>query len=132
MRLARGTVAGAGELARRSARSAARLRENVTSPGGTTAAALDVLMAPDGLAALLDRAVAAAAQRSRELAWSRRPAAGTPSPRARGCARPRIASPTWCRSRSSWRAESGWAGFSFAELARRAQHVPGGRLRGSS
>jgi len=40
----------------------------VTSPGGTTAAALEVLMAPDGLAALMSRAVAAATQRSRELA----------------------------------------------------------------
>ncbi|HZB92525.1 MAG TPA: pyrroline-5-carboxylate reductase, partial [Stellaceae bacterium] len=45
-RLARATVAGAGELARLSAESAAALRENVTSPGGTTRAALDVLMAP--------------------------------------------------------------------------------------
>ena len=44
------------------------LRENVTSPGGTTRAALDVLMAGDGLAPLIVRAVAAAAARSRELA----------------------------------------------------------------
>jgi pyrroline-5-carboxylate reductase len=68
MALARGTVAGAGELARRSGESAAQLRANVTSPGGTTAAALRVLMAEDGLAPLLARAVAAAALRSRELA----------------------------------------------------------------
>jgi pyrroline-5-carboxylate reductase len=68
VRLARATVAGAGELAGRSAEDAARLRANVTSPGGTTAAALEVLMAPDGLGALLGRAVAAAARRSRELA----------------------------------------------------------------
>ncbi|HZS84905.1 MAG TPA: pyrroline-5-carboxylate reductase [Stellaceae bacterium] len=67
-RLARATVAGAGELARRSGESAATLRRNVTSPGGTTQAALDVLMAPDGLASLLRAAVAAAARRSRELA----------------------------------------------------------------
>src|SRR2546423_1118301 len=67
-RLARETVAGAGELARLSPESPARLRENVTSPGGTTRAALDVLMADDGLACLLDRAVAAATRRSRELA----------------------------------------------------------------
>jgi pyrroline-5-carboxylate reductase len=66
--LARGTVSGAGELARRSPGSAAQLRRDVTSPGGTTAAALAVLMAPDGLAPLLERAVAAAARRSRELA----------------------------------------------------------------
>jgi pyrroline-5-carboxylate reductase len=67
-RLARVTVAGAGELARLSAGSAAVLRENVTSPGGTTRAALDVLMAKDGLEPLLTRAVLAAARRSRELA----------------------------------------------------------------
>jgi pyrroline-5-carboxylate reductase len=47
---------------------AARLRESVTSPGGTTRAALDVMMAPDGLQTLLTRAVLAAARRSRELA----------------------------------------------------------------
>jgi len=46
----------------------ATLRHNVTSPGGTTAAALGVLMGPDGLAALMERAVAAATKRSRELA----------------------------------------------------------------
>lgn len=67
-RLARGTVTGAAELAHHSPESAARLRADVTSPGGTTAAALAVLMAEDGLASLLRRAVAAAAARSRELA----------------------------------------------------------------
>jgi len=67
-RLALSTVAGSGELARISAESTAQLRENVTSPGGTTRAALDVLMAADGLEALIKRAVAAAAARSRELA----------------------------------------------------------------
>ncbi|HMH62766.1 MAG TPA: pyrroline-5-carboxylate reductase, partial [Bradyrhizobium sp.] len=59
-RLARETVAGSGELLHRSDLAAATLRQNVTSPGGTTAAALDVLMAPDGLDALMRRAVAAA------------------------------------------------------------------------
>ncbi|HEX7967501.1 MAG TPA: pyrroline-5-carboxylate reductase [Stellaceae bacterium] len=68
MQLARTTVTGSGELARLSAEPAARLRESVTSPGGTTRAALDVLMAPDGLEPLLTRAVLAAARRSRELA----------------------------------------------------------------
>lgn len=68
LRLARATVAGAGELARLSPESPARLRENVTSPGGTTRAALDVLMAERGLPELLERAVAAATARSRELA----------------------------------------------------------------
>ncbi len=68
LRLARATVAGSGELARLSDDSPAQLRENVTSPGGTTRAALDVLMATDGLVALIGRAVAAAAARSRELA----------------------------------------------------------------
>jgi pyrroline-5-carboxylate reductase len=67
-RLARETVAGSGELLHRSPLDAATLRRNVTSPGGTTAAALEVLMAADGLDPLLARAVEAAAQRSRELA----------------------------------------------------------------
>ena len=68
MRLACATVAGSGELARLAAESPAQLRQNVASPGGTTRAALDVLMAPDGLEALMRRAVKAAAARSRELA----------------------------------------------------------------
>lgn len=68
LQLARATVAGAGELARVSPETPARLRENVTSPGGTTRAALDVLMAEHGLPELMDRAIAAAAARSRELA----------------------------------------------------------------
>jgi len=67
-KLARETVAGSGELMHRSALDAAALRENVTSPGGTTAAALAVLMAEDGLAPLMAKAIAAAAKRSRELA----------------------------------------------------------------
>ena len=68
LRLARTTVIGSGELARRSAAPAATLRQDVTSPGGTTQAALAVLMAEDGLQPLVDRALAAAARRSRELA----------------------------------------------------------------
>jgi pyrroline-5-carboxylate reductase len=67
-RLARATITGAGELLHRSPLEASTLRENVTSPGGTTAAALAVLMAENGLAALMERAVAAATRRSRELA----------------------------------------------------------------
>jgi pyrroline-5-carboxylate reductase len=67
-KLARETIAGAGELLHRSALDAAALRENVTSPGGTTAAALDVLMRADGLPKLLKKAVAAATERSRKLA----------------------------------------------------------------
>jgi pyrroline-5-carboxylate reductase len=67
-RLARATVAGAGELLHRSPLDAVQLRQNVTSPGGTTAAALDVLMAPDGIDQLMERAIAAATRRSRELA----------------------------------------------------------------
>jgi pyrroline-5-carboxylate reductase len=61
-------VAGAGELLHRSDLGADVLRQNVTSTGGTTHAALQVLMAPDGLPKLMREAVAAAAQRSRELA----------------------------------------------------------------
>jgi pyrroline-5-carboxylate reductase len=68
MQLARATVCGAGELAHRAPETAAQLRVNVTSPGGTTAAALAVLMDDaDGLPALMRRAVAAAAARGREL-----------------------------------------------------------------
>lgn len=67
--LARQTVAGAGSLLACSPQPAATLRQNVTSPGGTTAAALGVLMDDAaGLAPLLARAVRAAAARSRELA----------------------------------------------------------------
>ena len=67
-RLARETVSGSGELLHRSELASATLRQNVTSPGGTTAAALEVLMGPDGMQPLLTRAVAAATKRSRELA----------------------------------------------------------------
>jgi pyrroline-5-carboxylate reductase len=65
--LARATVSGAGELLNRSTLDVATLRHNVTSPGGTTAAALDVLMAADGLDPVMERAVAAATRRGREL-----------------------------------------------------------------
>jgi pyrroline-5-carboxylate reductase len=67
MRLARETVAGAGELLHQSTDEAAQLRKNVTSPGGTTAAALSVLMADDGMQPLFDKAVAAARKRAEEL-----------------------------------------------------------------
>jgi pyrroline-5-carboxylate reductase len=67
-KLARETVAGSGELLHRSDLPSATLRQNVTSPGGTTAAALDVLMARDGLQPLMIRAIAAATKRSKELA----------------------------------------------------------------
>jgi len=67
-RLARETVAGSAELLHRSALDAATLRQNVTSPGGTTAAALEVLMGPGGFDQLLTQAIAAATQRSRDLA----------------------------------------------------------------
>jgi pyrroline-5-carboxylate reductase len=67
-RLARATVAGSGELLQRSPLDVAVLRQNVTSPGGTTAAALDVLMGSDGLDPLMRKAVAAATQRSKDLA----------------------------------------------------------------
>lgn len=61
-------VAGAGELYRQSGETAEQLRQNVTSPKGTTEAALNVLMAADGLRPLIGRTVEAAARRSRELA----------------------------------------------------------------
>ncbi|HSA82349.1 MAG TPA: pyrroline-5-carboxylate reductase [Geminicoccaceae bacterium] len=66
--LARGTVAGSGALAAQSDEPAEVLRRNVTSPGGTTEAALAVLMAADGIQPLFERAIAAATRRSRELA----------------------------------------------------------------
>jgi len=68
MRLARETVAGAGELLHQSPDDASRLRQNVTSPGGTTAAALAVLMAEDGMQPLFDEALEAARKRAQELA----------------------------------------------------------------
>ena len=68
MRLARVTVQGSGELARLSGESPSVLRQNVTSPNGTTLEALKILMAVDGLQPLFNRAIAAAAKRSRELA----------------------------------------------------------------
>jgi pyrroline-5-carboxylate reductase len=67
-KLARETVSGSGELLHRETTEASVLRQNVTSPGGTTAAALEVLMGKDGLATLMKAAVAAATRRSRELA----------------------------------------------------------------
>src|SRR5205807_7825417 len=67
-KLARETVAGSGELLHRSELPSATLRQNVTSPGGTTAAALEVLMGADGLQQLMIRAIAAATRRSKQLA----------------------------------------------------------------
>lgn len=67
-RLARATIEGAGELLHAQPEvSPGTLRENVTSPGGTTAAALAVLMAQDGLESLLTRAVLSAKRRAGEL-----------------------------------------------------------------
>jgi pyrroline-5-carboxylate reductase len=68
MKLARETVSGSGELLNQSPLDAATLRQNVTSPGGTTAAALELLMGQRGLAQLMEQAVSAATARSRELA----------------------------------------------------------------
>lgn len=68
-RIARATVAGAGALMDESDLPAATLRQNVTSPGGTTAAALNVLMHEErGLPLLMEEAVAAATRRGKELA----------------------------------------------------------------
>jgi len=66
-KFARATVAGAGALLKADKSPASKLREAVTSPGGTTAAALSVLMARDGLTPLVKRAVAAARKRAEEL-----------------------------------------------------------------
>ncbi|MEO1950734.1 pyrroline-5-carboxylate reductase [Thioclava sp.] len=68
LRLAKATVGGAGQLAEDSDESPSKLRENVTSPGGTTAAALEVLMDPEtGMPPLMRKAVAANIARNREL-----------------------------------------------------------------
>lgn len=68
MTLAKATVAGAGALAKASDEPPARLRQNVTSPGGTTQAGLNILMdAETGLTQLMTRTVHAAAERGREL-----------------------------------------------------------------
>ncbi len=66
-KLARATVTGAGELLYQSDLPAEHLRKNVTSPKGTTEAALKVLMAKNGLTPLMKKAVAAAKKRSRQL-----------------------------------------------------------------
>ncbi len=66
-RLARATIIGAGELLRQGDLPPAKLRHNVTSPGGTTAAALDVLMREPGLRELIREAVDAAKRRAEEL-----------------------------------------------------------------
>jgi pyrroline-5-carboxylate reductase len=68
MQLALATVTGSGELMRVSGIDPATLRQNVTSPKGTTHAALQILMAEDGLRPLFEKAVKAAADRSKELA----------------------------------------------------------------
>ena len=68
MQLARATVSGSAKLARLSDERPSQLRENVTSPGGTTAAALEILMGKKGILPVFDRAIAAATKRSKELA----------------------------------------------------------------
>src|SRR5579885_3598434 len=67
-KLARETVAGSGELLRRFGPDAATLRQIVASPGGRTAAALEILRGPGGFDELLTKAIAAATRRGRELA----------------------------------------------------------------
>lgn len=66
-KLARATVSGAGALLDADRRPVHELRRDVTSPGGTTEAALMVLMAGDGLQSIMARAVSAARQRAEEL-----------------------------------------------------------------
>jgi pyrroline-5-carboxylate reductase len=67
-KLARATITGAGALLEFDHRPPAELRRDVTSPGGTTEAALKILMGPKGLKAVMARAVAAANKRAGELA----------------------------------------------------------------
>ena len=68
VKLARATVSGSAELMHQSGIDAETLRRNVTSPNGTTFAALQVLMADDGMKPLFEEAIIAATRRSRELA----------------------------------------------------------------
>jgi pyrroline-5-carboxylate reductase len=68
--LARATVSGAGALLEADPREPSELRREVATPGGTTEAALKILMAKDGLEALMTRAVAAAKRRAEELTRS--------------------------------------------------------------
>jgi len=67
MELAMATVAGAGEMMWQGEGAPSTLRENVTSPGGTTAAALEILMAEPGMKELLEEAIAKATARGKEL-----------------------------------------------------------------
>ena len=67
MKLARATISGAGALLDSDKRAASDLRRDVTSPGGTTEAALKILMADDGMKALMARAISAARKRAEEL-----------------------------------------------------------------
>ena len=71
MQLARETVTGSGELAHLSSETATQLRRAVMSPKGTTLEAINVLMAPDGLQPLMNKAIAAATRRGREIAEGR-------------------------------------------------------------
>ena len=92
--LALATVAGAGEYAADAGEAPAELRRRVTSPNGTTQAALDVLMGQPGMRELLVRATRAAAQRSRELARHRRcRAITTTSSRSGACSSTRSGAP---------------------------------------
>ena len=76
-RLARATVTGAGELLFQSELSPATLRQNVTSPGGTTAAALEILMAdPGGLKALMRRCGRCGKAACRRTLWLKQGVAG--------------------------------------------------------
>lgn len=68
IRLARQTIVGSGALLKQSPQTAAELRAAVTSPKGTTQAALDVLMADHGLTQLMEQAIKAASKRGQELA----------------------------------------------------------------
>ena len=67
-RLGRVTISGSGELLYQSEEDVVSLRRNVTSPGGTTEAALDILMGDDALKTLINDAIKKAAKRSKDLA----------------------------------------------------------------
>lgn len=68
LKLAQQTIIGSGALLAQSALSAQELRQAVTSPGGTTEAALNTLLDQNGLPSLLLKAMRAATQRAKELA----------------------------------------------------------------
>ncbi len=130
MKLARETVSGSGEMLYRSSEPVSALRANVTSPGGTTAAALDVLMGEGGLSPLMRRAALAARDRARELG-NRPPPSRQTGPNALSSLLTRIEERDMAAKRDpedkiidaalKLAASRGWSGLSLADIAKSAR-----------